>query len=145
MLVNSNLFKESDAECVDEMFGLTLAKPTPDNYRFLSGFLDDALVAFACFGWESLTHGTWDLFWVCTLPAARGRGLGGALISEAVQVATAENGRLMVIYTSSTEPYAAARRLYRTHGFQHAATVQEYYNIGDDLHIYTKKLGQAGD
>ncbi|HZR17012.1 MAG TPA: GNAT family N-acetyltransferase [Verrucomicrobiae bacterium] len=140
VLLNSNLFKASDAECVDEMFGLALAKPTPDNYRFLSAFLDGALVAFACFGWESLTHGSWDLFWVCTLPAARGRGLGGALLSEAVRVATAEGGRLMVIYTSSTPAYAAARRLYQTHGFLHTATVQEYYNVGDDLYIYTRRL-----
>jgi ribosomal protein S18 acetylase RimI-like enzyme len=140
VLLNSGLFKASDAECVDEMFGLALAKPTPDNYRFLSGFLDDALVAFACFGWEYLTRGTWDLFWVCTLPAARGRGLGGALLSEAIRVASAEGGRLMVIYTSSTEAYGAAHRLYETHGFQHTATVQEYYNTGDDLHIYTRKL-----
>jgi ribosomal protein S18 acetylase RimI-like enzyme len=144
VLLNSNLFKTSDAECVDEMFGLALAKPTPDNYRFLSGFLDNELVAFACFGWEYLTHGTWDLFWVCTLPAARGRGLGGALLSEAVRVAAAEQGRLMVIYTSSTPAYAPAHHLYQTHGFQHTATVREYYHTGDDLHIYTKRLEKDG-
>jgi len=75
ILLNSGLFQASDADCVDEMFGQALARPTPDNYRFLSGWLDGNMAGFACYGWESLTHGTWDLFWVVTLPEARGRGL----------------------------------------------------------------------
>ena len=58
ILLGSGLFKASDADCVDEMFGLVLAKPTPDNYRFLSGWLDGNMQGFACYGWESLTHGT---------------------------------------------------------------------------------------
>ena len=36
ILLNSGLFLASDADCVDEMFGLALARPEPDNYRFLS-------------------------------------------------------------------------------------------------------------
>ena len=144
IIIGSDLFKPADAECVDEMFNLALAKPTPDNYRFLSGWLDDRMAGFACYGWEALTHGTWDLFWVCTLPQARQRGLGSALLSEAVRVASAEGGRLMVVYTSSMPAYAAARRLYQAHRFVHTATVPEYYNFGDDLHIYCRQLtGQA--
>ena len=123
ILVYSGLFHGSDADCVDEMFVQALAKPTPDNYRFLSGWLHGKLLGFACFGWEALTQGTWDLFWVCTLPEGRGHGLGSALLREAIRVATAEGGRLMVIYTSSTEPYrgrppalrVAALRAHRDH------------------------------
>jgi ribosomal protein S18 acetylase RimI-like enzyme len=140
ILLNSDLFKATDADCVDEMFELALAKPSPDNYRFLSAWLDAAMVGFACYGWESLTYGTWDLFWVCTLRNARGLGIGSALLKEAVRVATAEGGRLMVIYTSGTPAYTAARRLYEAHQFVRVATVPEYYNAGDDLHIYRRRL-----
>jgi ribosomal protein S18 acetylase RimI-like enzyme len=140
ILVRSGLFHHGDAECVDEMFGQALAKPTPDNYRFLSGWLEGRMLGFSCFGWESLTEGTWDLFWVCTLPEGRGRGLGSALLREAVRVAAAEGGRLMVIYTSSTEPYAAARRLYESQHFVRTATIPEYYRPGDDLYIYSRRL-----
>ena len=143
ILVNSGVFHESDAECVDEMFGHALDKPSPDNYRFLSGWLDGKMQGFACFGWESLTEGTWDLFWVCTLPEARGHGVGGALLREAVRVATTEGGRLMVIYTSSTEAYTAARRLYESQQFARTATVPEYYRPGDDLFIYSRRLQLA--
>ncbi len=143
LLLDSRLFGPADADCVDEMFGQALAKPAPDNYRFLSAWLDGAMLAFACYGWEALTHGTWDLFWVCTLPEARGRGLGSALIREAVRLATTEGGRLMVIYTSSTAPYAAARRLYEFHHFARVALIPDYYNRGDDLFIYVRQLQPA--
>jgi D-alanine-D-alanine ligase len=140
ILLQSGLFHVSDAHCVDEMFAQALAKPTPENYRFLSGWLDGTLAGFACYGWESLTQGTWDLFWVCTLPSARRRGLGAALVSQAVRVATAEGGRLMVVYTSSTPAYAPARKLYEAQQFICTATVPEYYNTGDDLQIYSRRL-----
>jgi ribosomal protein S18 acetylase RimI-like enzyme len=143
ILLASGLFKESDADCVDEMFGLALARPTPDNYRFLSAWLDDQMAGFACYGWESLTHGTWDLFWIVTLPNARRRGLGGALLRKAVRIATAEGGRLMVIYTSSTPPYAAGRKLYESENFVRTAILPDYYNVGDDLHIYSRRLQEA--
>lgn len=143
ILLHSGLFGPGDADCVEEMFGHALAKPTPDNYRFLSGWLDGSMSGFACYGWEALTHGTWGLFWVCTLPEARGRGLGSALLREAVRVATAEGGRLMVIYTSSTAPYAPARRLYESQNFSRAAVIPEYYNRGDDLFIYLRALQPA--
>jgi len=140
ILVHSGVFHDSDAECVEEMFDHAMAKPAPDNYRFLSGWLDGRMLGFACFGWESLTEGTWDLFWVCTLPEGRGRGLGGGLLREAVRVATTEGGRLMVIYTSSTDAYTAARRLYESQGFARTATIPEYYKPGDDLFIYSRRL-----
>jgi ribosomal protein S18 acetylase RimI-like enzyme len=140
ILLDSDLFKASDADCVDEMFALSVDKPTPDNYRFLSAWLDDWMVGFACFGWEALTCGTWDLFWVCTLPSARGKGIGNALVAEALRVASSEKGRLMVVNTSSTPAYLPARKLYEANQFVRTATVPEYYNLDDDLYIYTKKL-----
>jgi ribosomal protein S18 acetylase RimI-like enzyme len=140
LILGSGLFHATDAECVDEMFGLALAKPTPDNYRFLSAWLDGDMVGFACYGWESLTDRTWDLFWILTSPEARRRGVGSALLAEAVRVAWVEGGRLMVIFTSSTAPYAAARQLYESQGFVRQAIVPEYYKPEDDLYIYSRRL-----
>ncbi len=146
ILMNSGIFHEIDVSTVDEMFTGTYSRPiTRDSYRFLSCWEEDAgapprMIGFACLGLESLTQDTWDLFWVCALPSARGRGAGAALLREAVDVATRENGRLMVIYTSSTDPYAPARRLYASQGFTPAAIVAGYYADGDDLNIYSRRL-----
>ncbi len=142
ILMHSGIFGHSDAECVDEMFVETWTKRQndPDNYRWLSCWADGRIVGFACYGTESLTQDTWDLFWVCVLPQARGKGVGQTLMAEAEAQARAANGRVMVIYTSSTEKYAPARRLYERAGFTCAAVIPDYYSDGDDLNIYWKRL-----
>ncbi len=140
ILMRSEIFGKVDADCVDEMFMQAMNKPAPDQYQFLSCRVNDEMVGFACYGMEALTHGTWDLFWVCALPHARGHGVGGALLRAAVNGARAGGGRLMVIYTSSTEAYVPARKLYESQGFTRAATVDDYYNDHDSLFIYSKRL-----
>jgi ribosomal protein S18 acetylase RimI-like enzyme len=143
ILMHSGIFGKTDADCVDEMFVETWGKrrDDADNYRWLSCWHGDVMAGFACFGPESLTKDTWDLFWICVLPAMRGKGAGRALMAEVVRQARMAQGRVMVIYTSSTERYAPARRLYEGAGFICAAVVPEYYADGDDLNIYWKRIG----
>jgi ribosomal protein S18 acetylase RimI-like enzyme len=142
ILLCSGTFGRSDAECVDEMFVETWTKRRndPDNYRWLSCWIGERMVGFACYGTESLTQDTWDLFWVCVRPEARGQKAGQMLMAEAEAQACAANGRVMVIYTSSTDKYAPARRLYERAGFSRTAVVPDYYSDGDDLNIYWKRL-----
>lgn len=140
VLINSDLFGSSDVECVDAMFVETWERPQPDGYRWLVAEDAGAVIGFACYGPESLTQDTWDLFWICVASSARRRGAGRALLQAALHDALAHHARLMVIYTSSTPPYAPARRLYAALGFRHVATVPDYYRDGDDLNIYWKRL-----
>ena len=155
ILLYSGIFSRSDADCVDQMFGEAYARPSEDNYRFLSCWEDEltspstpigerqspvnsTMLGFACYGRESLTQDTWDLFWICVSSAARRKGAGRALLTEVQHRAAQERVRLIVIYTSSTEKYAAARGLYESLGFTRTAVVPEYYADADDLFIYTK-------
>lgn len=140
IVLRSDIFNTRDAECVEEMFIETWQRPREDNYRWLSCWQDQVLVGFACFGPESLTDATWDLFWICVRPPARGQGVGSALLSAATAQAADAGGRVMVIYTSSTPTYAPARRLYESQGFTHVATVPHYYRDNDHLCIYWKRL-----
>lgn len=141
ILLTSGIFGQTDADCVDEMFVETREKPRSDGYRWLCCCdSEHAVIGFACYGTESLTQDTWDLFWICVRPQARGAGAGRALISEAVARAQQENGRLMVIYTSSTATYAPARALYAAAGFAQNATIPDYYSDGDSLQIYWRRL-----
>ena len=160
ILLDSGIFNRSDAECVDGMFGEAFTRPGDDNYRFLSCWEDGAwpgafderatghdlvrdgsrLAGFACYGREALTQGTWDLFWVCVSSTARRKGAGRALLAEVLRRAQQERVRLVVIYTSSTDKYAPARRLYESMGFERTAIVPDYYAGNDDLYIYTQRL-----
>ncbi len=163
ILLNSGIFHREDAECVDEMFSISLTRNSVDDYRFLSCWevytrdklststesdSDDIhkapvaskLIGFACYGSEALTNRTWDLFWICVSGAARRKGAGRALLAEVQHRAAQERVRLMVIYTSSTDKYTPARGLYEALGFTREAVIPDYYADNDDLFIYTKRI-----
>lgn len=142
ILLHSGIFNQSDAECVDQMFVEAFNQQSDDNYRFISCWEGDQLLGFACYGCESLTHGTWDLFWVCVSNGARRKGAGHMLLAEVQRQAGREYVRLIVIYTSSSGRYAPARRLYESMGFTRTAVVPAYYDENDDLFIYTQRLAR---
>lgn len=73
-------------------------------------------------------------------PAARGRGVGHALLRQVEAVVRSRGGRLLLIETSDTLPYVQARRLYESGGYRCEALVRDFYAPGDDLLIYTKEL-----
>ncbi len=52
-----------------------------------------------------------------TAPVARGRGVGRAILRQIVTVALARGYRRLSLETGSTEPFAAAIRLYESEGF----------------------------
>ncbi|HEY3289834.1 MAG TPA: GNAT family N-acetyltransferase [Anaerolineae bacterium] len=142
MLLHSGIFNRTDAECVDQMFNEAFTRPSDDNYQFIACREGDRLTGFACYGREALTHGTWDLFWICVSGESRRKGAGRALLAEVQQRAAHEQVRLIVIYTSSTDKYAPARRLYESLGFARTAIVPDYYSENDDLYIYTQRLAR---
>jgi hypothetical protein len=52
----------------------------------------------------------------------------------------AQGGRLLMIETSDTPAYAAARRLYESSGYRREATIHDFYAPGDSLLIFAKHL-----
>jgi hypothetical protein len=52
-------------------------------------------------------------------------------------------GRLLLVETSSTPAYAAARWFYESSGYRCEATIHDFYALGDDLVIFSKDLGQV--
>jgi ribosomal protein S18 acetylase RimI-like enzyme len=140
--MHSGLFGKTDADCVDDMFVQAMAHPSPDAYQFVVCMeaKTNEIVGFACYGREALTKHTWDVFWICALFEYRGRGVGRSLLRDVVARMSAADAHLIVIYTSSTPPYAPARRLYESQGFRLTATVPNYYDLNDDMLIYSQTL-----
>jgi ribosomal protein S18 acetylase RimI-like enzyme len=87
-----------------------------------------------------LTQGTNDLYWIAVAPDAHGHGIGHVLLARAEAEVQARGGRLMLIETSDTPPYAPARHLYESSGYERQATVRNFYAPGDSLLIFAKEL-----
>ncbi len=101
---------------------------------------DAHTLGYACFGPRSLTDGAYDLYWIAVDPAAQGRGIGRALIARSEAEVQNRKGYLLLIETSSTPSYAAARHLYQSSGYRCEAVIHDFYGRGDHLQIFVKDL-----
>jgi len=104
---------------------------------------------FICYGPTPLTEGTFDLYWLAVHAAHQKQGLGKALLGRVERAALERRARLIMIETSSSAPYSAARRFYERGGYLETARVRDFYRPGDDRIIYCKYLSghaqSAGD
>jgi ribosomal protein S18 acetylase RimI-like enzyme len=98
------------------------------------------IAGYICFGPTPMTRSTWDLYWVVTHAACRGRGVAGSLIG-AMESELRERGATGIrVETSQTEGYGAARNLYARYQYPEVARLGDFYGPGDDLIVYYKRL-----
>jgi ribosomal protein S18 acetylase RimI-like enzyme len=111
-----------------------------DAYRFLGAFAGDDLVGYACWGPTPGTTGTFDLYWIVVDPDRQHQGIGTQLLAAVERQLMTDDGRLVVVETSSRADYAPTRAFYERRGYAAAARLPGYYAPGDDLVIYLKDL-----
>ena len=110
------------------------------GYVFLIYRNAGRVLGYACFGRHSLTDGAFDLYWIAVDPVAQGCGIGRALLARVEAEVRYRNGYLVVVETSSAPPYAAARQLYQSSGYQCEAVIHDFYGRGDHLQVFVKDL-----
>mgnify|MGYP006209267511 CR=1 FL=1 len=111
------------------------------DYHAVGAFTrDDRLLGYACWGASPCTRGTWDLYWIAVSPDAQGRGIGTLIMQEVERRLTRADARLVLIETSSTEPYAPTRAFYEARGYTEVARVPDFYLDGDDRVILARRL-----
>ncbi len=101
--------------------------------------MDGRIVGWICWGATPCTVATWDLYWMAVDPEVHGQGVGTALL-EAMEHRLSDKARLIVIDTSGRPDYAPTRAFYRARGYQTAAVVRDFYALGDDQVIFSKRL-----
>ena len=134
----TGLFRPDEVAIAVELLDDALAGD--DGYRFLGAYAEDALVGYACWGPTPGTTGTFDLYWIVVDPRCQGKGVGTQLLEAVERKLTTDDGRLIVVETSSRTAYAATRAFYERRGYVQAALLPGYYAPGDDLVIYLKDL-----
>ena len=137
---NTNIFKPTEQDCVVELWHEYLDKKLGSSYIFLVYREKDAILGYACYGLHALTQGTFDLYWIAVDPVAQGRGIGQELLHKVEQSVRDQNGRMLLIETSSARDYRVARHFYRHNGYKRVAQIPNFYEQGDDLLIYYKRI-----
>lgn len=114
--------------------------PGNPDYQVLVAEREGSMLGYVCYGPTPMTQGTWDMYWIASDPAARGQGVGAALVGAMEQELRRQGGRLIRVETSTTESYGATRRFYAHLHFTEEARLRDFYSVGDDLVILTKRL-----
>jgi len=139
---DAQVFTTEEVDTVRELLDDYIAKGGASQYQYLACRLDGQVVGFACYGPRSLTRGTFDLFWIGASSSAQRRGVGSALIARVEQSVRAQGGRLLMVETSGLPEYEPARSFYDSHGYRREAFIADFYDVGDGLVLYSKKLNE---
>jgi ribosomal protein S18 acetylase RimI-like enzyme len=134
------VFDAEEVATVYELFDDYVKDPVESGYYFLSYREGGRTLGFACYGPTPLTQGTYDLYWICTDGRAHQRGIGRALLRRVEAEIKAQGGRLIIIATSSRPEYLPAREFYQRTGCTLDGIVRDYYEPGDDLYLYSRRV-----
>jgi ribosomal protein S18 acetylase RimI-like enzyme len=126
-------------ECAIELVDLAL-QPNNRDYKILVADRDGKLVGYVCYGPTPMTEGTHDLYWIASDPTVRGQGVGASLISGMEGDLRRLEARLIRVETSATEAYGPTRGFYASMKYMEEARIRDFYKVGDDLIMLTKRL-----
>jgi ribosomal protein S18 acetylase RimI-like enzyme len=127
--------------CAIELLEAVLDPPEGNTYeaRVVVDAADVPL-CYACFGQTPMTDATFDLYWLVTSAAERGRGLGRQLLVALEQELQKRSARNLRVETSSLEGQGGALRFYERAGYAVAGRIVDFYRPGDDLITLVKRL-----
>ena len=126
-------------QCAIELVDLAL-DPNNRDYTILVADRDGTLVGYVCYGATPMTEKTHDLYWIASDPSVRGQGIGASLISGMEADLRRQSARLIRVETSATEAYGPTRGFYASMKYTEEARIRDFYKVGDDLIILTKRV-----
>jgi ribosomal protein S18 acetylase RimI-like enzyme len=137
----AGVFSQEEVDSVQVMWTEYLALgPEDSGYHFIVYRNGDRVLGFAIYGPRDLTDGVFDLYWIAVDPDARCNGVGRTLLTACENAARAMGGRMLIAETSGTPHYEPACKFYFAMGYENEATIKDFYTIGDDLKIFTKRF-----
>jgi ribosomal protein S18 acetylase RimI-like enzyme len=143
LLSRIEVFNRDDQLIALELVDYELQNPGQKDYDFFLVFDgSDRLIGYACFGPTPLTDRTYDLYWIAVDPDFTGQGTGRALLKKVEEEISAQNGRMIVIETSSGPEYTLTREFYLKNHYLLAETIKDFFREGEDRVTYVKTLGR---
>lgn len=140
LVEHCGVFSDEEIAVAGELAELALGG-VDNSYCFVF-FRDQmtGLYAYSCYGAIPFAAQRYDLYWIAVDPSCQGSGIASAVLAETEDCIRKQGGERLYAETSSTPPYAAARRFYHRHGFVEAARLKDFYQAGDDKLIFEKLI-----
>lgn len=140
ILIRTGIFKESEIKVALEVIDVYLHRADQEDYQVYKATWRGRIAGFVCFGPNTMTEATFELYWIAIDPALQGKGLGTLLLQKAEREASRQGGGMMVVETSSRDDYRKTRNFYQRMDYREEARVGGFYSPGDDKIIFVKAL-----
>lgn len=140
LAAQTGVFKPHEITALDEV--LTDYHATNKNLGHHSVTFEDSgqILGFAYYAVAAMTDRTWYLYWIAVTKHTQARGIGGKLLKHVEDDIRRQNGRILLIETSSLPHYDLTRKFYVKHHYDTAAVIADFYADGDNLVVFSKRL-----
>ena len=139
---DNGMFDPDDMDGFDEMMSGYL-NGTLDGHAWVVATNDDEIAGAAYYAPEPFADRMWNLYFLAVRPGQHRSGAGSELIhwvEETLRSFGEEQARVLIVETSSTDPYAQARNFYAKNGFDEEARIREFYGPDDHKVVFWKSL-----
>lgn len=140
LTAGTGFFKPMEVETLREVLDDYHAGNEALGHRAFAWEENDRILGYVYHAPAEMTDRTWYLYWIAVAADQQGRGLGGRLLDFVERDIRDQQGRLLLIETSTTPHYAPTRRFYLKKGYAQAATIPDFYADGDGLAVFAKRL-----
>ncbi len=137
---STGLFRPPEVDIAVELVEARLAKGAASGYEFAFAEENGQVLGYACFGHNTMTVASYDLYWICVDKNLHGRGVGRQLLEAAESRIKELGGQRLYIETSTRPDYVATRAFYLRCGYTLEAELAAYYAPGDGKAIFVKSI-----
>ena len=138
ILKNVPAFIGEEINVAMELVNIAASNPKQNDYNIYVYEENGIVIGYHCTGKRPLTDGVYDLYWIVTDPQHSSKGIGKQLLEHAEQFVKENNGRWLLIETSSKESYSATRNFYMRNNYSIIGEIKDFYKVGDALLIFGK-------
>ena len=121
-----------------ELIDITASNHLQTDYNVFVYENNGTVLGYHCTGKRPLTDAVYDLYWIVTDPDHGKKGIGKSLLEHAEDFVTQNNGRWMLIETSSKESYNATRNFYMRNNYTIISQINDFYSKDESLLIFGK-------
>lgn len=89
---------------------------------------------------EKLTNGTFNLLAIGVSEDFQRKGIANEMMSYIERQLKSQDGRILIVETSSDDAQIGARKLYEKIGYSKEAVIRDFWNEGEDKIVFWKKL-----
>ncbi|MEM4247835.1 MAG: GNAT family N-acetyltransferase [Candidatus Nanoarchaeia archaeon] len=142
ILRDTGMFSYAEISVAEELIDIFISgKPQNDYIIYIAEDENSSeIYGYVCYGPTPATEGTFDLYWIAVSPEKQGKGIGATLLKFVEDKVKSAGGRLLIIETSSREKYRPTQNFYLKNAYIIEARIKDFYSIGDDRLIFTKRF-----